>query len=279
MPKWFKGIGCNWDVELFSDDKPLDPDYSWVRIPSFAFFKMQIKKILMTKEGKKFYVKDLNKDVHTQFGFVSKKDLKKKKVKTNKGKKMIVLDAEFIDNYSKIKRGAQIIIKKDIGAILTETGVNKDSKVVDAGSGSGALTLYLAHICKNVVTYEIRKDFYDLVKENIKFLGLKNIKIKNQDINEISEKNVDLITLDMPEPWGVLKKVVKSLRSSGFLVSYLPNISQVNLFVEEVYLQSDLVYLKTIELIEREWDINGDIQRPKSQPIGHTGFLSFVRKI
>jgi len=204
-----------------------------------------IKKILITKEGKKFYVKDTGKDVHTQFGFVSSKDLKKKLVKTNKGKEMIVLDANFIDNYCKIRRGAQIIIKKDIGAILTETGVNKESKVVDAGAGSGALALYLAHICKSVVTYEIRKDFYDLVKENIKSLGLKNIKIKNKDVSEISEKNVDLITLDMPEPWGVLKKVAKALKSSGFLVAYLPNISQVSQFVEEVSLQEDLVYIKT----------------------------------
>jgi tRNA (adenine57-N1/adenine58-N1)-methyltransferase len=241
---------------------------------------MEVKKVLITKEGRKFFVKDLNNDYHTEFGAVSKKDLKKKGfIKTNKGKEMAVIDASFIDKYSKIKRGAQIITRKDIGAILTETGINKESKIVDAGAGSGALALYLAHIAKEVVTYEIRKDFFKLVSENIKNLGFKNIKIKNKDINEINEKNVDLVTLDLPEPWNVLKKVAKALKSGGFIVAYNPNISQVGQFVEEVSLNENLIYLKTIELIEREWDINGDIQRPKYQPIGHTGFLSFVRRV
>ena len=66
-------------------------------------------KILITKDGRKFYVKNTEQDYHSKFGFVKKEDFKKKKVKTNTGKEMSCFDASFIDYYEKIKRGAQII--------------------------------------------------------------------------------------------------------------------------------------------------------------------------
>ena len=69
-----------------------------------------------------------------------------------------------------------------IGAIITETGINKDSKVLDAGSGSGALSCYLAHIVKEVITYDIEDTAIKTTRENIKFLDLKNIKIRKKDI-------------------------------------------------------------------------------------------------
>jgi len=95
----------------------------------------------------------------------------------------------FIDKYKKIKRGAQILTPKDIGYIITTTGINKKSVVLDAGSGSGALACFLAAIAKKVITYEIREDFIKIVKENKKKLGLKNLKIKQGDVfKEITEK-------------------------------------------------------------------------------------------
>ena len=165
----------------------------------------KIKKVLITKQGKKFYVKDLTKDFHNQYGFIKKRDLKKKDgsvLKTNTKKELSIFSPSFIDLYRKIKRDAQIIPLKDIGLIIAETGINKNSKIVDAGSGSGALACFLAHLCKEMITYEIREDFINIVKKNIELLNLKNLKIKNRDIYDgISEKDVDLIVLDLPEPW------------------------------------------------------------------------------
>ncbi|MBW2966307.1 methyltransferase, partial [Candidatus Woesearchaeota archaeon] len=158
-------------------------------------------RILIAKEGKQFYVKDVGKDLHTQFGFIKSKDLKKKKgtVKTNTGKEFFIFPADFIDKFKRIKRGAQIITLKDAGVIITETGVNKDSKVLDAGGGSGALACILGNITKQAITYEIRKEFVKIIKENIKNLDLKNVSVKNKDVTKgISEKNLDLIVLDMP---------------------------------------------------------------------------------
>ncbi len=240
-----------------------------------------IKKVLVSKE-KTLVVKDTSKDYHTQFGFIKKKDLKKKKgkVKTNTGKEFSILEPSFIDQYKRIKRGAQIIMRKDVGMIISETGVNKKSKVVDAGAGSGGLCLALANIVKEVVTYEIRKDFTKLVNENIEFLGLKNIKVKNKDVcKKIDEKNVDLVTLDVPEPWRALNSVSKALKPGGFLVSYSPCITQVMEFVKEIEKNKEFIYEKTIEILKREWIVEGRKVRPRSDMLGHTGFLSFVRKI
>ncbi|MBI2134540.1 tRNA (adenine-N1)-methyltransferase [Candidatus Woesearchaeota archaeon] len=239
-------------------------------------------KILMDRQGSKFLVRDPGSDFHTKFGFFKKEGLKAKKgkIKTNTGREFSVFEPSFIDLYRKIKRGAQIIPLKDIGLIVSETGVNNKSKVVDAGAGSGALACFLANIAKEVVTYELREDFIKIVEGNIKFLSLKNIKIKNEDIyNGIDEKNVDLVTLDLPEPWKALKSAEKSLKAGGFLVSYSPTIPQVMDFVNEIRKNENFAYIKTSEIIEREWEVEERKVRPRSQAIGHSGFLSFVRKI
>jgi tRNA (adenine57-N1/adenine58-N1)-methyltransferase catalytic subunit len=240
-----------------------------------------IKKVLLTKEAHQFYVKDTSQDYHTQYGYIKKIDFTKEgKISTSSNKEIFIFSPSFVDCYRKIKRSAQIIPLKDIGTIITETGIDKKSKIVDAGAGSGALACFLAHLAKEVVTYEIRDDFAKIVEENIKFLGLKNIKLKKKSIyDEIEEKNVDIITLDLPEPWLAISSAEKSLKSGGFLVSYSPTIPQVMDFVTKIKENENFIHIKTIEILEREWDVDARKVRPKSQSIGHSGFLTFVRKV
>jgi tRNA (adenine57-N1/adenine58-N1)-methyltransferase len=241
-----------------------------------------IKKILTTKEGKQFFIKDTSKDFHCQFGLVKAKDLKKKEgviIKANTGKELVVSNPSFIDSFKKIKRAPQIITRKDASIIIAETGINMSSKVVDAGAGSGALACMLANICKEVTTYEIRKDFAKIADQNKEFLNLKNLTVKNKDVYKgIAEKNLDLITLDLPEPWKIIEKAKKALKTGGFLVSYSPTIPQTMDFVNAVKKNQNLLHLKTVELIQREWEIEDRKVRPKTTQTVHTGFLSFVRK-
>ena len=243
-----------------------------------------IKKVLITGQGRKFYTKDLNEDLHTQYGVIKKEDLKKAKegslLKSNTNKEFFIFNPSFIDLYRKIKRDAQIIPLKDIGLIIAETGINRQSKVLDAGSGSGALACFLSSIAKEAITYEIREDFIEIVKSNIEFLGLKNIKIKNKDIyNEIDDKDIDVLILDVPEPWKALENCAKALKPGGFLVSYSPSVPQVADFVNALRKDENFVYLKTVEITEREWEVEERKVRPKSTGIGHSGFLSFARKV
>jgi tRNA (adenine57-N1/adenine58-N1)-methyltransferase len=234
-------------------------------------------KVLISNK-KKFLVKE-DSDFHSKYGMINKKDLKKKKATTNKGDDFFVLEPEFIDYYERIKRGAQIISLKDIGAIITETGINKESRVLDAGIGSGALTIYLGHICKEVIAYEIREDFAKIAKKNIEKVDLKNIKVEVRDIYEgIDEKNLDLITLDLREPWKAVKHCYKALKRGGFLVAYSPQITQALDFVNEA-IEEGFVLVKVKETAEREWRLKGKVAKPITPLISHTGFLTFLRKV
>ena len=241
-----------------------------------------IKLVLVKDNGKHLYVRNTDQDYHCQYGLVKKDDLLKidgsGTVKTNKNVKLTAFKPLFFDTYKKIKRSPQIIPLKDIGSIIAETSINKNSLVVDAGSGSGALALFLANIAKKVVSYEIRKDFAEIAAQNSNFLKLKNITIKNKNVYEgIDEKNVDAVTLDLPEPWLALEPANKALKNGGILASYSPTVPQVSDLLASSSAKN-FMHLKTTEVIQREWEFNGRIIRPKSQAIGHSGFITYLRK-
>ncbi len=250
--------------------------------PKKEFVKELDREIILAKL-KKLYVDDTSKDFSTKYGIISKKDLKKKSgstVKSSIGKEFVILDPDFIDRYKRIKRTSQIMTLKDIGYIAAAAGINKKSRVVDAGTGPGGNAIYLAHICKEVYSYDINEKNVNVAKENAESLGMKNIKIKNQSIfSGIDEKDVDLVILDLPTPWNAVKAVEKSLKTGGYLVVYNPQITQTADLVNAVSGNKKFVHEKTVELIERNWKIDGKVVRPRSGGIGHTGFLTFMRKI
>lgn len=280
-----KASGCN----------PLIPGFE--SRPPLNFFKMA--KLLVKKEKKEFikelnkevtiskqrayYVSDITKDFHGAEGIVTKKDLKKKDgsvVKTNTNKEFVVFSSSFIDDYKRIKRGPQIIPLKDIGVIIAETGLGKKSRVLEAGTGSGAVACFLANFVKEVISYDIKKEHIQIAKENVKFLELKNVTIKNKNIyKEVDAVNVDLVILDLPEPWNAIRSAEKALKIGGFIVSYSPTIPQVIDFVNTISTSKNFIVQKTIEIIQRSWDVRDRKVRPKSSGICHSGFLTFVRKI
>ncbi len=220
-------------------------------------------------------------DFHSLFGVIKEKDLQDSLsgsiIISNINKEFLVLDASFIDLIANIKRGPAIILPKDIGYILTFTGIDKNSICLDAGTGSGVLTAFLARFAKKVYSYENNSDFFNLAKKNLEFLNIKNIELKNKDVNEVEEKDLDLVVLDLPEPWNVLINVYNSLKPGSFLVTYLPTINQVQDLIKN--LNNKFLHEKTIELIEREWFVSSQVTRPKSQMIAHTAFLTFLRKV
>ena len=242
-----------------------------------------VKKVLISKKtGKKYYVKDLNEEFITSEGIVNSKDLKSKKeeIISSKSKIFYLLDPNFPDLFDKLQRAPQIVSAKDVGLIIAKTGVNKESTVVDAGAGSGSLSLALANICKQVICYDINKQHLEVVKKNKDFFGADNLIIKEGDVaKNLIEKNLDLITLDLPHPWEVIEKVEQSLKRGGFLVIYLPNLIQMKKFFDTARKNKSLKYLETTELIERQWKIEDNIMRPETKMIGHTGFISFYRKL
>ena len=233
-------------------------------------------------EGKEYLV-DETKDFSTKHGTVTAKDLKSKDgtvIKSNQNKEFIVLTPTFIDIFTRLRKGPQSINLKDIGTIVAETGVGKDSIVVDAGAGSGALSSFLAHLVKKVTTYEIKDDYLENIKENFKQLGLKNITLKHADIMKgIAEKKVDLVTLDMPNSAPVVPIATDALAIGGHLVGYCPHVTQVIQFLEAIRKDARLQHSKTLETIQREWGVDEMRSRPSNAEIGHTAFLIFARRI
>ena len=240
-----------------------------------------IKKILVEqKTGKKYFIKELDDDFHTSSGVISKEELKSKKeiVESNKGKRFFLFKPTFPDLWESLTRGPQVMIQKDIGMVMAKTGINRDSKIVDAGGGSGSLCLSLANICKEITVYEINPEHYDIIAKNIKLFGMNNVHLKQGSIyNGIKETNLDLINLDLPEPWQVIEHAEKALKLGGHLVFYLPNLNQVKMFIDSTK-RSKINVIETLELIERTWKIEDRIMRPEFQMLGHTGFLIFCRR-
>ena len=107
----------------------------------------------------------------------------------------------------------------------------------------------------------------------------RNLKIKNADIYRgIDEKNVDAVILDLAEPWKATQAAGAALKAGGHLVSYSPTVPQVSDFLVH-WEKNGFLHVKTVESIQREWEFKERIVRPKSQPIGHSGFITFARKV
>jgi len=226
------------------------------------------------------HIVNCDKDFHFSAGIIKKEDFEKNGIITVNKHKVSLFDATFNDNYSKLKRGAQTITKKDIGPIITKTGLNRESKVIDAGSGSGGLSTFLGGIVKQVNTYDILEKNVELVKKNIERLSLNNVNVELKDIyNEelFQEEEYDVFTLDVPEPWNAWKTAIQVLKIGGYFVVYSPNIIQIREVImnkpEEFYLE------ETIEIIEREWSVNTRVSRPVTKDFSHTAFMTFFRKI
>ncbi|OYT42074.1 MAG: hypothetical protein B6U78_02230 [Candidatus Aenigmarchaeota archaeon ex4484_224] len=237
--------------------------------------------LLVSKEGSILVEVGKKRFVNTHFGKIDTKELKEGKfVKTHLGKEFLVLRALPKDILlKKIVRTAQVILPKDIGLILSYVSLKEDPLIVDAGTGTGYSAILLALVFPKgkVVSYEINDLFYRKAVENLKLVGIKNVRIKKKDVTKkIDEKNVDLILLDLKDVVKVIKKAWKALKNGGYLVIYSPTVDElleVNRELENYEYFDKVIF----EGIVREWQYTKTL-RPKTLGLMHTGFITIVRK-
>ena len=181
-------------------------------------------------------------------------------------------------SYRKLKRGPQVILPKDIGIIISYSGIDKNSICVDAGTGSGWLACSLARFCKHVYSYDLRPEFIAIAEKNKIIWNLDNIEFKNKDVTKkIDEKEVDLVTLDMPSSEKALRSAKAALKQNGYVVGYLPNTEQVKTFVMKLTaLKFTDIY--TVEVIVRDMLVREQGTRPTNTGLWHTAYLVFSRK-
>ena len=239
-----------------------------------------MKILLIGKEN--FLVDTKNKKFNSKYGLIDLTKIKlDKKIKSSTGEEFTSVKPTIIDLLKKCKRMPQIVTTKDASQIISQIGIQPDWKCLDAGAGSGFLSLFIGSFLKSgkIISYEREKEFYKKVKENIKFCELEKIvKVKNKDILKgFSEKNLNLITLDMKYSEKIVKKCYDALKIGAWLVVYSPYIEQQYQVREKM---KKLFYpIKTFENIQREWTTDFGFSHPKYRGLMHTGFLTFGRKV
>ncbi|MAG60732.1 hypothetical protein CL619_03000 [archaeon] len=235
------------------------------------------------KSGSQYFVKDCDSDFHCTEGIVSSTDLLDSLVSVVTSSKKVrfsKINPSLPDLKAEFARGPQIVTEKDIGYVIAKTGVNGKSSCVDAGAGTGVLSLSLANVCKTVTCYDTNQKHIEVVKKNVKLVGANNVIVKLGDVaTELVEADLDLITLDLPNPNLALAKVEEALNLGGWLVVYLPNILQMKTCIDALREYKSLKLVELTEISKRDWKVGKEILRPVHSQIVHTGFLAFVRKL
>ena len=223
----------------------------------------------------------------TQNGTINHNDIKTlpTKVKTSKDQEYEVYIPSFDEFILLMKRGPQIIYPKDIGSIIISGNISKFSNILEIGTGSGALTLYLSLILdkdSNLITLDESNKNQRRAKKTIeryissnhaetKFLEIEYLNLRLSDFifDDVSNK-VDTVITDIPEPWEFFDN--NSVKQNLQWVSYLPSITQVQKIVTELS-NNNFININVTETLNREWIVDNRIVRPKNEMVGHTGFV------
>jgi tRNA (adenine57-N1/adenine58-N1)-methyltransferase len=228
-----------------------------------------------------------NKEFHTHRGFIDLGSLIGQPfgslIESSLGVEFNLLKPLIRDYVLKTDRRTQVLYPKDIGYILFEIGIGSGSRVVEAGTGSGALTMALADTvrpCGEVFTYDINSKFQETAVKNITRAGLMSfVHLRNADVTTgIGEEGVDAVVLDLATPWLVVEHAWGSLKGGGIFLSFSPTIEQV---MKTVYTLSKYPFIeqKTVELIMRKIYVSENRTRPETLMIGHSGYITSARKI
>ena len=229
---------------------------------------------------------EAEKSFHTHKGYIQLGDLIGKeygtRIVSSMGIEFVALKPTLRDYIFKTKRRTQISYPKDISLIVMFSGIGPGSRVVEAGTGTGALTNALAHYVKpagRVYTYEVRPEFREMAIKNLERAKVSDyVESKNKDVTEgIDEKEVDAVILDLATPWLVVPHAYTALKGSGVLVSFSPTIDQV-VKVVEALTEHGFVGVETVETLIRFMQVERGKTRPQTVMTGHTGYLTFARK-
>src|SRR3989338_767097 len=222
------------------------------------------------------------KSVNTDCGKINLTKIKKygQKIKSSTGDSFVALKPSFVDLLKKAKRGPQVVTPKDAAQIVALTGAESGWNCLDAGGGSGFLSLFIANIVKPgaVTTYERTKESAEKIRGNAKLFGLNNITVKNKDVLKgFNEKNLDLITLDMLGAEKMVKPCHRALKEGGWLSIYSPHIEQQLRCIKEI----DNLKMEhaTVENTRRFWKSEAGFTHPFHTQLAHTGFITVARKI
>lgn len=204
-------------------------------------------------------------------------------VATHLGSPFYLLQPSLSDILRETRRNTQIIYPKDIGFILITMGIGPGAMVLEAGTGSGALTTAMAWAVGpqgHIFSYEQRPEMLALAQKNLDRLGmLDRVSLKQRDIAEgFDEVGVDALFLDLPNPYDYLPQVRKALKSGGYFGTILPTTNQVSRLLHVLH-ANGFAFIDVCEIILRYYKANADRFRPADRMVAHTGYLIFARAL
>jgi tRNA (adenine57-N1/adenine58-N1)-methyltransferase len=226
---------------------------------------------------------------HTHSGTLQHDDLigasEGTRMETTKGMVLVAYRPRFADYVLKMPRGAQVVYPKDVGPILTYADVFPGARVLEAGTGSGALTIALCRAVGSegrVVSYELRPEHRATARENVEtFFGSvpDTLTLRAGGLADVAETGecYDRVILDLPEPWGPLPALHTALDPGGIVCAYLPTTGQVQQLVLALP-GNGFHHLETFETLRRGWHVTERSVRPDHRMVGHTGFITVARR-
>jgi tRNA (adenine57-N1/adenine58-N1)-methyltransferase len=229
---------------------------------------------------------EAGKTFHTHKGYVKLDELIGKEFgvafQSSLGIEFTALKPTLEDYIMKSSRKTQITYPKDIALIVMFSGIGPGSRVVESGTGTGALTTALAHYVRpngRVYTYEYREEFQKNAEKNLKRINLLEfVELKSGDVTAgIEERDLDAVVLDLAVPWLVVPHAYEALKPSGTIVSFSPTIDQVVKTVEALR-ENNFVFIETVECLMRAMQVERGKTRPHTMMTGHTGYITHARK-
>jgi tRNA (adenine57-N1/adenine58-N1)-methyltransferase catalytic subunit len=243
------------------------------------------EKVLLVDAKKRRYLLTLRVGAafHTHVGIVAHDDLigafEGSTVLGSTGRRFLVVRPTLAETVLKMPRGAQVIYPKDLAAILMEADIAPGMTVLEAGVGSGALSMAMLRAGASVVGYELREDFADRARSNVAAAvgDAAAYRVELRDVYQgIEERGLDRVVLDLPEPWRVVAHAEVALRPGGMICAYLPTINQTSHFRQALE-DSAFGMAGTLEVLHRTWHIEDRSVRPDHRMVGHTGFVTTAR--
>jgi tRNA (adenine57-N1/adenine58-N1)-methyltransferase len=204
-------------------------------------------------------------------------------VQSHLGKMFFIVQPTLRDLLLHIRRQSQIVFPKDIGYILLRLAVAEGMRVIEAGTGSGAMTTALAWAVGRdgqVFSYDRRADMIELARKNLARVGLESrVVFRHRDIEEgFEDTNVDALFLDLPNPQDYLVSVRASLRSGGAFAAILPTTNQVSALLRALG-DHHFGLVQVCELSLRFYKRIPERLRPEDRMVAHTGYLVFGRPL
>lgn len=244
--------------------------------------------MLISEDGKRFYIRlAAGFRQHTHQGIVDHDALigqsLGRKIISTTGHTFLVLEPSLEELIKSVKRNTQIVYPKEAGRIIFKMNIYPGRRVIEAGSGSGALTVALARYVSpggQVYSYEARPEMLRNTRFNLERLNLaETVELKQRNIRDgFDETEVDALFLDVREPWRFLPQARAALKNGGFFGAIVPTTNQVSMLLATLA-EHDFGGAEVEETFIRQYKAVPDRLRPSDIMVGHTGFLVFARNV